>query len=143
MGPGLARIHGFEHADAVGILAADVGLAGAHVNNVGVGGRHRNGADGTDRNAFVGDGKPGTAGVFGLPHAAANGTGIKGVGLAGVARDGVRASAAQGADVAPTQAGQQAAGILTRGVRLLGEDREPQPGHQAQRGGKNKPTAST
>ena len=85
--PGLAGIGGLEHADAVGVLAADVGLAGADVDDVGIGRSHGDGADGADGNAFVGDGKPGAAGVLGLPHAAADRAEIKGVRLVGVARD--------------------------------------------------------
>ena len=89
MGPGLARVGGFEHADAVGVLAADVGLAGAHVDDVGIRRRYRDGADGADGNALVGDGEPGAAGVLGLPDAAAHRAQIEGVGLVGVAGHGV------------------------------------------------------
>ena len=55
MGPGLARVGGFEHADAVGVLAADIGLAGADIDDVRVRGSHRDGADGADRDALVAD----------------------------------------------------------------------------------------
>ncbi len=89
MGPGLAGVGGFEHADAVGVLAADIGLAGADIDDVRVRGRHRNGADGADGDALIADGKPGAAGVFGLPDAAADGAEIKGVGLVGIAGDAI------------------------------------------------------
>src|ERR1019366_10166096 len=90
-----------------------------------------------------GDRVPGMAGVLRLPHTAADGAEIKGVGLAGVAGHGETASAAHGAHVAPAQTRQQTGRILTRGAHLLGEDRQAQPGQQAQRGEKDKPTAST
>ena len=107
MGPGLARVGGFEHADAIGVLAADIGLAGADVDDVRIRRGHGDGADRADRNALIGDGIPRAAGVFGLPHAAADGAEIEGVGLIGVAGDGIRASAAHGTDVAP-DAGRRA-----------------------------------
>ncbi len=113
--PGLAGVGGFEHADAVGVLAADVGLAGADVDDVGIGGSDGDGSDGADGDAgggIVGDGEPGAAGVFGLPDAAADGAHVEGVGLRGVAGDAVGAAAAHGADVAPVQAGEQLCGIL-------------------------------
>src|ERR1019366_213890 len=90
-----------------------------------------------------GDRVPGMAGVLRLPHTAADGAEIKGVGLAGVAGHGETASAAHGAHVAPAQTRQQTGRILTRGAHLLGEDRQAQPGQQAQRGEKDKPAAST
>ena len=96
MGPGLARVGGLEHADAVGVLAADIGLAGADVDHIGIRRSHRDGADGADRNAFVGDGRPGAAGVLGLPDAAAHRAEIKGIGLAGMTGDAISPSAAQG-----------------------------------------------
>ena len=132
VGPGLAGVGGFVHADAVGVLAADIGLAGADVDDIGIRRRHRDGADRADGNALVGDGEPGAAGVLGLPHAAADGAEIEGVGLVGVAGDAIRASAAHGADVAPAQTGQQAAGILAPGAHLLGEDGETQQGRETQ-----------
>ena len=120
--PRLARVGGFVHAVAVGVLAADIDLAGADVHNVGVGWRHFHGAYGADRNALVGDGAPGVAGVFGLPNAAAHRAEVEGVGLAGVAGDAVSAAAAHGTYVAPFETGEQAIGILIDGSGLLGED---------------------
>ena len=70
--PGLACVGRLEETNAVGVLAADVRLAGADVDHIGIGRRDRNGADGADGNALVGDGKPGAAAVFSLPDAAAD-----------------------------------------------------------------------
>ena len=54
-----------------------------------------------------------------------------------MARDGIRASGAHGAHVAPTEAGQQTAGILTRRAQLLGEERKAQQGCETQGSEKN------
>ena len=115
VGPGLALIGGLVHAVAVGVLAADVGLAGADVDDVGVRRGDGDGADGADGNAVCRrDGEPGAAGVFGLPDAAADGAEVEGVGLAGNAGDAVGAASAHGSDVAPVQAVEQSLRILAR-----------------------------
>ena len=52
MGPCLARVGGFEHADAIGVLAADIRLAGADIDDVRVRGSDGDGADRADRDAL-------------------------------------------------------------------------------------------
>jgi hypothetical protein len=117
--PGAAGVGGLVHAAAVGGLRAGIGLAGADVDDVGIGGRDGDGADGLHR-FMVEDGAPGAAGVVGLPHAAADRAHVEGVGLAGVAGHGEGAAAAHGADVAPHQAAAAAEQRL-RHRRRLGE----------------------
>ncbi len=132
--PGLAGVGGLVHAVAVGIFRADVGLAGADVDDVGVGGGNGDGADGLHR-LGVEDRVPGAAGVVGLPHPAAHRAEVEGVGLAGHARHRDGTAAAHGADVAPVQAGQQGRGELRglrRGGEGEGEQREEQAGNAAQ-----------
>src|SRR6185312_769039 len=119
--PSLSGIDGFEDADAVGMLAADIGLARAHINDVRVRRRNRDRSDGADGNALITDGKPCAAGVFCLPDAAANGTHIEGVGLAWNTGDGVRPAAAHRTHIPPFQSAEEGSGNLPRDrLRLLG-----------------------
>ncbi len=67
--PGLAGIGGFVDSVTVGDVAAQAGLAAAHVDGVGVGGRHGDGADGGS-GLLVEHRLPIGAAVSGLPHAA-------------------------------------------------------------------------
>src|SRR5271154_4396810 len=113
--PRLAGIGGFEDADTVGMLTADVGFAGADVDDVGFRGCDGDRSDGADGDAggwIVSDGKPGTARVFGLPETAADRAHVEGIGLCDIAGDAVGAARAHGTDVAPMEAGEYLSGIL-------------------------------
>ena len=139
--PGLAGIGGFEKANAIRVLAANVGLAGAGEDDVRIRGRNGDGADGADGDAggrIVGDGHPGAAGVLCLPNASAHRAHVEGVGLRRVAADGVGAPAAHGAHIAPLESGEQAGGILLTGKRNCegGERRHGKHGHGKTRHGK-------
>src|SRR5262249_33497079 len=70
--PALAAVGGAVAAVAGGGVAADVGLARADVDDVGVGRGHSDGADGSN-GLVVEDGFPGDARVGGLPDAAGGG----------------------------------------------------------------------
>src|ERR1700733_4128323 len=106
------------------MLAADIRLAGADVDDVGIGRRYGDGSDGADGDALVGDRKPGAAAVFCLPDAAADRTEIEGVGLIRVSCDGYGAAAAHGAHVAPFQAGEEIGRKLLRCCRKACEREE-------------------
>ena len=67
--PGLAAVGGLVDAVAGHDVAADVGLAGADVDDVGIGRRDGDGADGRGR-LIVEDRLPGEAAVGRLPDAA-------------------------------------------------------------------------
>jgi hypothetical protein len=98
--PGLARVHGFVDAVAVGGIAADSALAGADVDDVGIGGSDRDRGDGAEAYVAVGDGLPVVAAVGGFEYAAAGSAEVVDEGLAGDAADGIDASAAEGSDLA-------------------------------------------
>ena len=70
--PGLACVGGFVHADAVGILAANVGFARANVNHTRIRSSDGDRFDRPDGDAFIGNRIPGAAGVLGLPDSASN-----------------------------------------------------------------------
>jgi hypothetical protein len=113
--PGLAGVSGFEDTDAVGVLAADVGLAGADVDDVrirGCDGDRSDRADGDAGERIVGDGEPGAACVFGLPETTADRAHVEGVGLCDVARDRIGSTSAHGTDVTPMKAREHLCGIL-------------------------------
>ncbi len=69
--PGLAGVDGFVDAVALHDIAAELGLAHADVDHVGIGGGDRDGADGRALELAIGDGPPGEAAVGGLPKSAA------------------------------------------------------------------------
>jgi hypothetical protein len=93
--PRLAAVDGFVDAVAVGGIAAHAGFAHAHVDHVGVGIGHRDGAHGTGLELAVGDRQPGAAAVGGLPDAAAHAAEVVDVGLRGNAGDGDHAASAE------------------------------------------------
>src|ERR1700733_16246081 len=96
------------------MLAADIRLAGADGDDVGIGGRYGDSSDGADGYALGGDGNPGAAAVVGLPDAAADRAKIEGVGLIRVPGHGDSTTAAHGADVAPFETGEQVGRNLLR-----------------------------
>jgi hypothetical protein len=67
----VAGVGGFVDAVAVGGVAAEVALAGADVDDVGIGGSDRDRADGAELQLAVGHGNPVRAAVGGLEDAAA------------------------------------------------------------------------
>src|ERR1035441_1106839 len=78
--------------------AADV--AGAHINDVGVGARDGDGADGF-LVGVVEDGFPGVAAACAFPDAASGCAEVIGGGVAGDAGDGGDTSGAEGTDLPP------------------------------------------
>ena len=129
--PGLARVGGFVDAVADGEVRALQAFAAGHINDVGVGGSHRDGADGTGGLA-VEDRRPGAAVVVGFPDAAVDLAHVEQVGLAGHAGGGARAAATEGTDVPPTQIAEDIGG------ELLGAGRAGQTGREEE----NTPYAS-
>jgi hypothetical protein len=81
--PGLAAVHRLVDAVAVRGIAAHAGFAHAHVNHVGIGIGHGDGAHGAGFELAVGHREPRAAAVGGLPHAAAHAAEIINVGLRG------------------------------------------------------------
>ena len=77
--PGRAVVVGAVHAASRRDIAADRVGARAHVEDVRVGGRHRDRADGPDRDAVVRDVRPRLPGALGLPDASARGAEVEGV----------------------------------------------------------------
>src|SRR6185312_10044541 len=87
-------------AIAGGEIGADVRLAGANVDDVGVGrrnGQRSNGSDGL----VVEDGLPHHARIRGLPHATIHAAKVEGAVAARDAADGNNASSAERADQTP------------------------------------------
>src|SRR5581483_8141692 len=98
--PGLTGVHGFIHPVAEGDVAANAGFAGADVDDVGIGRRHGNAADGRDR-LLIEERNPGDAGVGGFPDAAGDRAEIIRVGIAGNAGDREDATATEWSDETP------------------------------------------
>ena len=69
MGPGLARVGGFVDAVADGEIGAMQSFAAGDINDVGIGGSDRDGADGL-RGFVIEDGIPGAAVIVRFPDAA-------------------------------------------------------------------------
>ena len=117
--PALAAVGGFEDAVAdrkVGPLQA---LPAAHVNDLGVGGRHRDAAD-RPGGLVVEDRPPGQAIVVGLPDSAVIHADVEDVRLTGNARRAHRAPGAERADHSPFEPG------VERWIETLGGGREHQ-----------------
>ena len=87
-------------ADTRRYVAARAGRAGAGVDHIGVGGRHRQGADRADLELLVGDVGPAEAGIGCLPDAASRGAHVERVAVAAHPGHRRHAAAAIGADVA-------------------------------------------
>ena len=100
MRPGLAGVGGFVDAVADGEVGPLQALAAADVDDVRIGGRDGDGADGAGR-LVVEDRIPGAAVVGRLPDAAVAHADVEDVRLAGDAGGGLGASAAMRADRAP------------------------------------------
>src|SRR5439155_25758411 len=111
--PRLAAVGRFVDAIADGQVGALEALAAADVEDVGVGRRYGQGADGAG-GLVVEDGVPGAAGVGGLPDTAVVDADVEDVGLAGDADGADGAPAAEGADHAPAQ------GVVMLGGDVLG-----------------------
>ena len=114
--PGLAGVGRFVHAVADGEVGALQAFAAADVDDVGVGGRDGEGADGAG-GLVVEDGLPGAAVVVGLPDAAVVDADVEDVGLCRDAGGADGPAAAEGSDVAPAQAG-----VVGRVEALGGEE---------------------
>ncbi|GBD16679.1 hypothetical protein HRbin26_01582 [bacterium HR26] len=110
--PGTAGIRGLVDAIAVGDVVADAGLAGADIDDVGVGFRHRDGTDSGGAEEAVGDVAPGHPAVGRLPDPASAGAEVEGHRVRDVTGDGDHPPAAVRADAAPLQRREQAFGDL-------------------------------
>ena len=100
--PALAAVERLEDTVPVGHVTARTRLARAHIEDVGIGGRHGQRADGGDRRVIRQHG-PGCAAVGGLPDSARHGAEIIDIRLAGYARHREHAAAAIRTDAAPVQ----------------------------------------
>jgi hypothetical protein len=100
VGPAIAGVGRSVDADSRRHIAPRAGRAGAGVDHIGVGGRHRQGADRAHLELFVGDVRPAQPGVGGLPHAAAGGAHVERVEVARHPGHGGHPAAAVGADIA-------------------------------------------
>ena len=120
--PGLAGVGGLVDAVADGDVAADVGLAGADVDDVRVRRGDGDGADGRGR-LVVEDRPEGQPAVGGLPDAAGGGGGVVGERIAGHAADAADAAAGRRADAAGFQFLERRRGfpfVLVRRVGVTG-----------------------
>src|SRR5271156_1775538 len=99
--PGGAGVDGFVDAVAADDVAAHTGFAGADVDDVGIGFRDGDGADG-GRGVFclVEDGLPVEAAVGGLPDSAGDCAEVISIGLADDAGYGYYAASTEGTDEA-------------------------------------------
>lgn len=79
--PGLAGIHRFVYAVAVGGIAANASLTHARVDHVGIGARHGERAHRAGLKLPIRNRQPGGAPIGSLPDAAASGAEIINVGL--------------------------------------------------------------
>ena len=100
MGPCLARVYRFVNAVAMGGVAADRTLTGAHVDHIVVGGGHRDRSDRTEIDLPIGDWFPRVAAVGRLEDAAACAAEVVNERLTRDARYSVDTAAAEGADLA-------------------------------------------
>src|SRR5262249_13289097 len=122
--PGLAAVGGAVDAVARLHVAADVRLARADVDDVGVGRGHGDGAEGGN-GLVVEDGLPGQAAVGGLPQAAAGCGGDVGVRVAGDAHGATDAAAGGRADGAEFEVFERASilvGLVGPPGRCQGEE---------------------
>ena len=102
--PGFAGVGGFVHAVADREVRPDDARAAADVDDVRVGRRDRDSADGAG-GLVIEQGRPGGAVIRGAPDAAVIETDVEHVGLAGHARQSTRASGAGRADLPPVHFG--------------------------------------
>ena len=109
--PGLSRIRRFVNAVANGEVGPLKTFAACDVNDVRVGRRDGDGADGL-RRLVVEDGRPGAAVVVRFPDAAVHLAHVKDIRLARHTRHGARSPAAMRANHAPAHALKHRVGIL-------------------------------
>ena len=102
MRPSLACVGGFVDAVAYRQIGALQALAAGHVDDVGIGRRHRDGANGPGGLAIE-DRRPGSSVVVGLPNAPVDLAHVEQIGLARYARGRAGPATPEGADVAPVQ----------------------------------------
>ncbi len=122
MAPGEACVGGFVDSVAHREIGALQAFAAGDINDVGVGRRDGECADGAGGLA-VEERVPGAAGVGGFPDTAVVGADVENVGLRRYAGGGDGASAAERSDVAPAEAGVEVGRELLRGERR-GEEQE-------------------
>jgi hypothetical protein len=126
MTPRLSGIGGFVHAVADREIGANDPGAGPDIDHIGIGGRHRNGADGAG-GRVVKNRTPIRTVVRGAPHAAIVEADVKHVRLGGHTRQRARAPGAHGTDLSPVHGRKQIGrlGDTRRGGRSS-EQREEQ-----------------
>ena len=110
--PRLAGIGRLVDAVARRDVAADLGLARADVDDVGVRGGDGDGTDRRTGDLIVGDRLPGHAAVGGLPETAAGGAEVVLERAPGAARDGDRSAAALRPDAAPPQRAERPGALV-------------------------------
>ena len=113
----LPAIGGLVDAVALDDVAAQLRLAHADVDDVGIGGRDGDGADRGGLQRLVGDRRPGRAAVGRLPEAAAGGAEVVFERPGVAAGRAGRSSAARGADAAPAQAAEERVAVAAGGRR--------------------------
>ncbi len=124
VGPGLAAIGGLVDAIADGEVRAMQPFAAADVNDLRVGRRDNDGADRAGR-LLIENRLPGAAVVRRLPDAAVDRADVEDVRLAGNSCQGASASAAKGANIAPTHFGERfGIDLLGLGVNNYGEGKQ-------------------
>src|SRR6266850_1957076 len=104
IGPGFPGVIRTIDAVAEGDISADTSFAGSRINNVGIGIRDRDAANGRG-GLLLEERIPGDASVRGFPNSACDGAKVIGIGLARDSGDGQNASSAKGPDQTPLHAG--------------------------------------
>ena len=104
IGPGFPGVIRTIDAVAKGDISADASFAGSRVNDVGIGIRDCDAADGGG-GLLLEERIPGDASVRGFPNSACDGAKVIGIGLARDSGDGQNASSAKGTNQTPLHAG--------------------------------------
>ena len=124
--PSLAAVVGLVDAGAVGDVAPDAGLPRAHIDRVGLRGRHGEGSDGGDV-LVIEQGDPGVATIAGLPDPTSHPAEVEGVRIAGDARDRQHAPAPERPHLTPLHGRQGRGGEFWHsGSENLAQDQEGQ-----------------
>ena len=124
VGPGLPCVRGLVHTIARGQIGPVQSFAAADVDHIWIGGRYRDGADGTGW-LVIEDGIPRPAVVVALPNAAVHRTEIENIWLADNASCGSRSPSAKWPNHAPMQlAVRLRTKLLCRGVQARAQDEQ-------------------
>src|SRR5579871_1424138 len=127
MAPGFSAIRALVDSVADGEVGALQALAAPHIDDIGVGGGERDGADGSG-GLVVEGGVPGAAVVVGLPDAAVVDADVEDIGLIGDSGRADGTSSAERSDHAPLESGVEL-GIVTlrekRNAARQGKEKSP------------------